>query len=230
MKLSIITALHERYRLTRLFLGYYQELVVPGVTLDLFCAVSYGDERMEAILSDYPAWTQVRANNMPLPKKFGACLLPVIERSTDAVMILGSDDFVDARYVQRSLEALSYSGFVGTKTIEYLELGTDQMIRQTTPADAPIGAGRSVSVGLLRDLNWQLWDDDAEGLDNAMMQRMKLHGVHAHVIEGGALLDVKSDICQTAYRTVRKWPHTQIDAHAYLDKHFPTLKQPLLNW
>lgn len=233
MKLAIITALHKRYGLTRLFLDYYQRLGVPGVELGLFCAVTRGECRMRELVSEHAQWNAAHAVNMPLTLKFAANVANVRNWQPDAMMILGSDDFVDPAYILASLEHMQGADFVGTNTVHYMELGTDQIIRQTVPGP-PIGAGRVLSRRLLDYFDWHPWDDDCSALDRSMMNRMQIEGILPETHESGALLDVKSrdqygqDTNQTTYRTVRKWDHAPVDGHAFLNKHFPQLIEPLL--
>ena len=144
MKLAIITALHERYRLTRLFLEYYQELQVPGVELGLFCAVTHDEHRMQEMLKGYPGWTSAATHNKPLTQKFAGCLVIANFWQPDAVMILGSDDFVSAGYIESAVNLLDGADFIGNESVHYMQLGTDQVIRQYTN-ERPIGAGRVLS-------------------------------------------------------------------------------------
>lgn len=234
MKLAIITALHGRYRLTRLFLDYWRTLDVPGVELLLSCAITTDEYKMrEMVTREYPEWSPVYAPNMPLTTKFAANMQNVEAWKPDAMMIIGSDDFVTPSYIQRSIDAMQCADLVGTHTVYYMEYGTDQIIRQHVTGD-PIGAGRVLSRRLLEHLEWMPWDTATPSLDMSMMHQMKLNGILPEIIEEDAMLDVKSkdqhgqDTNQTTYRTVRKWNHTPIDGHAFLNEHFPQLIRPLL--
>lgn len=239
MKLAIITALHERYGLTRLFLKYYSELVVDGVELGLFCAVTKTENKMHQLVEDFPMWTPTFTENKPLTHKFASSMAHI--KDYDAMMIIGSDDFINAGYITEGVKRLASADYIGGNMIHYLNLGTEHMIKQWDVLGNPIGAGRMLSRNLLEHLDWMPWDFSTPGLDNSMVQKMLYEGIVPEVMEnyeafGGAMLDVKMkdghgiEMNQTPYSTVRRWPHQQVNAQSYLDKYFPSLKQTLLTW
>ena len=230
MKLAIITALHQRYRLTRLFLDYYQRMDVEGVDLGLFCACTEGDYDMQHVATSFPSWKVSTAENMPLVPKFAANMPKARQWGADAVMILGSDDFVSARYIERAAERVLKHGFVGNMIVHYIDMGTDQMIMQWDMGGRPIGAGRAIAAPVLDAVDWYPWlDDDTIGLDRSMLLRLGEVNpcvlMHQH-----GLLDCKDGVNQTPYKTVRSWPHEEVDSCLYLSEHFPSIKNTLLNW
>jgi len=238
MKLAIITALHGRYELTKLFLEYYQDLAVEGVELGLFCACTTGEYEMRDIVESYPGWNVSFSSNLPLTRKFGANLPKAREWGADAVMILGSDDFVSADYAQTMVHWVAKSiQFVGNRIVHYIDLGTDQVIQQWDMGGRAIGAGRVLFKELLDELNWYPWlDDETTGLDKSMLMRLNEVSCNKVIKSHPGLLDCKltdskgNGLNQTAYDTVRSWPHEQVDAYKYLDEHFPAIKERLLEW
>ena len=237
MKLAIITALHERYRLTRLFLDYYQRLNVEGVDLGLFCTCTTSEYKMRDLVAEYPLWNASTADNSPLTRKFAASMPPAKEWGADAVMILGSDDFVNADYVRRMLDVPGHVGFVGNRRVHYIDLGTDQLISQWDMAGRPIGAGRVLFRSVLDRMDWHPWlDDETTGLDKSMLLALNAINCAKIVKDHPALLDCKErNDCghsanNTPWETVRRWPHESIVADRYLTEHFPELKQTLLTW
>ena len=177
-KLAIITALHERYRLTSIFLHYYAHVLnVPGVIVHLLCAVTTNEYKMRDLLSNYLQWERVYTVNSPLTYKFAANMEGVKKFNPDAMLILGSDDFVDADFIYEGLEKCEETGFAGTNEVHYLDYGTESMIRQWSIDGRPVGAGRFLSKRLLKELDWMPWDMDNTKLDNsnAKSRRSTMH-------------------------------------------------------
>ncbi len=238
MKLAIITALHERYKLTRLFLDYYQNLDIEGVELGLFCTCTTDEHKMHNLVSEYPEWQVSTAENMPLTRKFAANMPNVKDWKPDALMIMGSDDFASVGYIERAIKRIDQHQYIGNSLVHYINLGTDQMIMQSDLYGRPIGAGRMLSRSLLDRMKWNLWlDDETTGLDKSMAQHLAYHGVEPVMMSQHGLLDCKEltpyghSANRTAWETVRRWPHEPVEhPDRYLDEHFPTLKQTLLSW
>ena len=237
MRLAIITALHERYRLTRLFLRYWEEVVIGGVDLGLFCAVTTDEYKMrEYVLKHHAAWHVSYAENMPLTRKFAANLPAVRTWSPDALMILGSDNFTDIEYITSGIDRLKHADFIGTKAVHYLDMGSDQVIKQWSMDGRPIGAGRIISRELLDYANWNLWEKRDTRLDGSMYERIRWLGIVPDWIDRGTLLDVKArsedghSLNQTPFEAVRKSPYEPVSGKEYLNKHFPTIAQDLLAW
>lgn len=232
--LAIITALHGRYRLARLFLDYYRKLEVPGIELLLSCAISDSDDEMDAIVRDeFPGWHPVYAPNMPLPAKFAANMENVKAWKPDAMMILGCDDFVNSAYIQRGMELLDNAEWIAGNEVAYLKAGTDQVIIQRSTS--PIGAGRILSGELLSLFDWNPWKDDYGRLDAAMRHKLEERGIQAKLItdyarHGCALLDVKTDENRRSWARVQSSSSFRIDGRSYIEKHFPTIAEDLLTW
>ncbi len=239
MKLAIITALHGRYRLTRLFLDYWRTLDVPGVDLLLSCAISTDEYKMrELVTQEYPEWSPVYAPNMPLTGKFAANMQNVEAWKPDAMMIIGSDDFINAAYIAEGVRRMQNADFIGGNTVHYLKAGTQQMISQQGHM---IGAGRILSRPLLEFMEWHPWDNDNIRLDASMIQRLSWEGITPEVMTnyhqfGGAMLDVKTVNQygnvqnQRTFDSLRRSPHQNVNAHDYLHKHFHSIAETLLTW
>lgn len=193
---------------------------------------------MRDIVEGYTEWNVSYAENLPLTRKFAANMPGAREWDADAVMILGSDDFVSASYIDHMVNWTGKSvQFAGNRIVHYIDLGTDQIIQQWDMGGRAIGAGRVLFKELLDKVDWHPWlDDETTGLDKSMLLRLNDIQCNKIIKSHPGLLDCKltdtkgNGLNQTAYDTVRSWPHEQVDAYKYLDEHFPTIKERLLKW
>lgn len=115
-------------------------------------------------------------------------------RGCDAVMCVGSDDFVSHEYVEAAMR--SGSEMVRTEDVIFHDMGTGRTARTKMRR---MGAGRVLFRSLLDDLDWKPWPRDLErkldsGMDRRIHEVRTKQGrrVRQTVISGPPVLDVKT--------------------------------------
>ena len=253
MRIAIVTALHKRYRLTELFLAYYAKTWQSP----LFCVHDDNDLRMWSLVQQFPQWEHVEHANEPLADKWLSCmdLARRYEHTFDAVMILGSDDFIDAVYkahvetylhvVARDYaEKFSEVEFelpelqIQPRYVHYFDANTARLISRKHKRP---GAGVVLSNALLERLDWKPWRRGDRNIDGSMTQRLsQVYGddMPTAFIEDniGCILDVKTPTNMWSFdhlatnNVTAKSPVEHLDAEEYLQEHFPLIANHLLQW
>lgn len=233
MKLAIITALHQRYKLTGLFLGYYEALRIKGFNIGLFCSVTQGDGLMKEIVSAFPAWTPTPSVNRPLSDKFNASMPAVRDFDPDAMLLVGSDDFVNKKYITWTADALSGGHLVVPKQVYFYDTATNRLMwGMYTRA----GAGRMFSRECLKMCDYRPWPDQWDALDGGQDKRLSVENGYEWVRPddtdsfGGVILDVKTQENIWSFDHMLKRSHGFREPAPFLKKHFPSISGTLLNW
>lgn len=171
-RLGVLTALWRRPRVAEAALRHLADLAVPGVALTRLAVRSPEDPDPAP---DVPGVAYVDHPNAPLSDKWNAGVEAIRDAAgadLDAVMMMGSDDFVSAAYVRRAVEAvLDGASLVRSEDVVFYDAATGRAARARMPR---MGAGRVLSRGLLDLLDWRPWPDGLSlRLDGGMDRRIK---------------------------------------------------------
>jgi len=155
--LAILTALWKRPALSEIVLGHYLALragMLECGILSSVCAVySSDDEQIFLRNAHYTC-----ADNHPLSNKFNIGLSEIYREwgvAIDAVMVVGSDDLVNARYIVDAVELIKAGADVVLPFgVHILDLPKREAI--FIPRATP-GAGRVYGRELLDKVGWNLW-------------------------------------------------------------------------
>ncbi len=232
MKLGIVTSLWGRPRLTRLFGEYYDGLNIPGV--ELIKAAAYSEARDAAPLSD--SWIKVYADNDPRSDKWNAASQALAEHGPDAILIVGSDDFVHSRHIERGLEIiLQGQHLIHPRTCYFFDTVTRCLALGTF---SRVGAGRMISGELADSLDYVLWEPgQIRNIDRSMGLRMVGTPVEWH--PEPKVLDVKVqeergtniwsyDYLSSVAEQNEAWNWTEIhNPHGWLAQFFPRIANRL---
>jgi len=165
MRLGIATALWGRPHLTGRFLQYYAGLEVDGVELACVASVSPGDSEAP---ESAPGWHLVEAPNSPLAAKFVRAIRS-LRGQVDAVMVLGSDNFVSAAYIEEACQMVRQgAGWVQPSALYVYEADTGECAYVV--ADK-VGPGRVLSSRALDCCAWAPYPD-ADDYVNGNMDRL----------------------------------------------------------
>lgn len=200
MHVAVITAVWRRYMLTALYWRWAAHLTRwwAAHQVDLIAAVSDDEHEQLAVKAGAVA---VRVPNHPLGAKFNAALTAARDRGADAVLVMGSDDFLCERVAGALLAAaLAGAPYVGLEDLYFLDGRTGYLRywRGYRPPrrGEPAGCGRLLSRALLDQCDWQLWAPGIhKGMDHSAMRtaaaiaRPTLLNVRAL---GGCAVDVKT--------------------------------------
>ena len=187
MKLAFLTAAWRRRALTDLTLRRFARMRERSghlADIELVCA---GSERGESrTAAERHGWHYVEYPNSPLGRKWNAALASAKALDPDAVVIVGTDDWITDTLVPeyvRSLEAgAPFIGFVDLYVMRSRDLkairwkGYRHVSHTTHRAAEPVGCGRCLDRRTLESVGWTLWESRLErGLDgaafNALLER-----------------------------------------------------------
>lgn len=181
VRIAVLTCLWKRHALSARVLARYQairETLRGRVEVLLFAVGSEGDASRR-IAEDHGFHYTEHAND-PLGAKWNAGLAAIRGHDVDAVLIVGSDDLLDAGYFERCAAALQAGyTFIGLRDFYLFDLATLRLCYWPGYAEGsgrfgePIGLGRCLHRVLLERSDWRLWEDALNaGLDSSMMQRL----------------------------------------------------------
>jgi len=250
MKLGILTAIWKRPELTGIMLPYWSQMRVSGVELDPVAIVSPEDDMFIVPPTRY-GWDYEYAPNHPLSDKWNAGMQAMRARGVDAVMIVGSDNFITPTYLAyvRALLQEGYD-FLRLRDCWFYEAGSENLYHASP---ALPGAGRVLAASLLDRMDWQPWEPGkSRYLDMSMQHRMEQpaeptrqpnrpHDVPCfenHIV----CLDVKTDtnlwqwdeaherLIAPEGRELRFANVTRYDALPVLLRFFPSVASDLYEW
>lgn len=234
MNIVILTTLHsvtpERSRLTELFLDYY-----AGYG-DLVAVTSTVEEA--AIATDH-GWSTVVAPNNQLSTKWAAGMCAINTGAPpDAVMIVGSDDFMHPSWVDRCAKLINEGADMIVPRSCYLYDAPTGRACYMTKLHA-CGAGRVFSTRLLDKLDWCLWDTSSSLAwlpATAQERRLKKSGVSYKRVTidphdaGIPIVDVKCGDNLNSYDDLLRKTETMDIDPVWLWSHFPEVGEAMLNW
>jgi hypothetical protein len=192
MRLAILTAIHGRHGLARLWLGHYAAIraACPLDEVVLFAVVSPEDREPLAAALAAAGCRWVTCRNSPVAYKWQAGIefIRAVWPAVAAVSVYGSDDLASIGYIRLCLSRLA-SGDVafGPDRIHMVDAPTGRLRVWQGPHDSPsgkqpAGAGRCWPAAALDAMNWQLWPGPRDhGLDTLS---------HAATMNGGVRMEV----------------------------------------
>jgi len=210
MKIAIITAMWQRPELTDFVLSYYNDLrlsLKKTVEIGLFVAGSEGN--ISKNIAEKNGWNYVECPNFPVNQKFNCALRLARNFKPDAVIVVGSDDLLNANILKyyatrKDINSICF-GFKDAYIYDILfkeffrYKGYEFSQKVQHRAGEPVGTGRIFGRNILDRLNWYLWDNNIEinkSLDNNCKLRLLAHGFK---YETSFLRSVKG--CVLALRT-----------------------------
>lgn len=185
MHLGIVTTLWGRVRLTAIMGRYYDAINLPGVRLTKVAAYS----RREDAAPLSKDWVTVEAPNDPRADKWNAASEALADVRPDAVMIIGSDDFVHARHILKGVDLIRDGAkFVSPYSLYVFDAETRRL---GWGLFSKVGAGRFVSYEVCEQYEWKLWvPGETAYMDASMASRLR--GIEVTALEGACVLDVKT--------------------------------------
>lgn len=237
LRLALLMPVWRRRELTKAVLSHYARLrgllAADGLLLDLLVVGSEG-AASEALALGAGA-RYVEAPNSPLSFKFQAGITALRGLGHDAVVIVGSDDLMNAHAFDEIGRALD----AGHEIIDFRELYIFDLAsgRLVHFDRIYIGAGRVLARVLLDRLNWQCWRTAVDkGVDMTLDRDLglaeQIYPIRNFARRGVAIVDVKSE---SAGRSTNLWsletlmrtnggPRSHIEPRAFFDTYFPEFR------
>lgn len=153
-------------------MDYWDGLTVPNADLVFGASYSHDGNDWESELKRR-GWRGAFVPNKPLGRKHNAAM--VLLDDCDAVMVVGSDDFVSGSWVRYAASRMAHTDMVGLRSFYMYDPYTDRTLYLLA---TPIGGGRIYSSRILDKLNWQLWEPGRNrALDASAINRIGwIHG------------------------------------------------------
>lgn len=189
--LVIIIAIYKRPELTEIVLNYYKRLQKKY----LFKIVVAGSEGKPVKGVDY-----IEVPNFPLSNKNNLMMQRAKVHNPDAVVLLGSDDFICENVIKYYYELIKRkeTAVVGFYDLYFYSTEHD-ILSYYECGERSFGAGRYFPKTVLNKINWTGWYGEYDkGLDGNNMKVLEAKHIEHNVIKlseiGGFLLDVKHDL------------------------------------
>ena len=188
--LVFIIAIYKRPKLTNIVLNYYKRLQKKYP----FKIVVAGSEGKPVKGVDY-----IEVPNFPLTNKNNLMMQRAKEHNPDAVVLLGSDDFICENVIKYYYELIkrketSVMGFYDL----YFYSTEHDVLSHYDCGNKSYGAGRWFPKSALNKINWTGWTGEYDrGLDSNNLRVLENKGIVHKTIEladiDGFLVDIKHD-------------------------------------
>ena len=194
--ISIISAIWQRPLLTDIFLDsllrYKRDYGIDSV-------VAGSEKRNTANKCAMRGITYVEVPNKPLSGKFNAAARKAVEKfNPKALLILGSDDFVDDNLIKNYIHVIDEAQVFGIVDCYFYHTGSKEAMYWKGYTNfrqgETIGMARMVRTEVFNKLKKGLWPANINsGLDFNMMKRIKKIGAKQIIfpIKGMVALDIK---------------------------------------
>ena len=188
--LVFIIAIYKRPKLTKIVLNYYKRMQKKYP----FKIVVAGSEGQPVKGVDY-----IEVPNFPLTNKNNLMMQRAKEHNPDAVVLLGSDDFICENVIKYYYELIerketSVMGFYDL----YFYSTEHDVLSHYDCGGKSYGAGRWFPKSALDKINWTGWSGEYDrGLDGNNLKVLESKGIQHRTIEladiDGLLVDIKHD-------------------------------------
>lgn len=180
MKLGVVTALWGREQITRLCLRRIAR-AAAGRDVEL---VAVTDEPVNGATARELGWRVFAHPNEPLSDKFNAGARALRDQ-VDAIVVLGSDDWVCDRFFGHWAALLAQAPVVGV--VDFWQVAVPSLHTVYYPGytkpgrrGESLGAGRGLRADVLDALDWQPWPPGLpRGLDGGMRTLLRQSGFDA---------------------------------------------------
>lgn len=215
IKIGIATPAYKRYNLLEKYCIYINEIknFAKKDNIEIIPILISDDKKIKKI-SIKNKIECLGSENIPLSTKWNNGISYFEDKNVDAVLILGSDNFVSYEIIKIYKEAILDENIdiLGFKDIYYWNDNRGYYFGGYTNnrRGEPIGAGRLLKKSALKVMSWKPWDvRKSKGLDRALNNRIKKLGLNQHVLELGQkegwILDVKGfDVSITRFKNIKR--------------------------
>ena len=186
-KICFLSAIWERPELTEVFLQYLKILEDKIPDIEIECVIVGSEGEVTQNLVEGFGFFYVEAENYPLSKKWNKGLKFTEKIDSDAVIIIGSDDFLSIGTIIQLCDAIrAGSLMVGLMDMHIFNTKNNNLYhwkgyknKQPNRQWETIGMARCISRKLLQKVNYSLWDEEDinRGLDGLMTRKIAKIGL-----------------------------------------------------
>ncbi len=175
-RIGILTCMWQRPELTEVVLTHYNDLkeqVRGEAELVMYAVGSEGDT--SRIIAERNGFNYVEWPNQPLGAKWNAGLRAMRDEAIDAVLIVGSDDLINAPLIELYVQELARGKkFLGILDMYFFDIITRRLMHwkgyTNERKGEVIGLGRCIHRDILEATNWTIWEDwRKSSLDYSML-------------------------------------------------------------
>lgn len=208
MKIAIVCAVYKRPELTAIFLNYYAQLK-KKYNVVLIAVGSEGD--ISRNICESNQWHYVEYPNNPLSFKVNRAFMEAKRFDVDAVIWIGTDDFMSEGLIQYYFENFSAEtpAVMGLSDLYFYSVFHDKTIHfkyhEDKGYEKSMGTARFCSRSVLEKVNYiMVPHTETRGIDFHAMENLKKHGVWEETFTmsqaGGICVDIKTDEVMTSYQ------------------------------
>lgn len=201
-----------------LFIHTIRRLIDKNGVARVICVGDNEDEKAVALSVDKRVeW--VNYPNKPLGSKWNASFSACAKHDPDAVLFVGSGDWLTDNWVEAGLKDLEHYDMVGRLDFMLLDISRQHGMRmchwhgytEKARQNEPIGIGRMIGRNMIKKLNYRPFEGRLDnGLDWSMYQAiLKLRG------KIGLLTD---DTARSLSISTDRWPNKHIFEQHYSQK------------
>lgn len=197
MDLTIVTAFHGRKELSKAFMWHLRHLRdATGMQLPLVFAFTDGSDFDNVSECMDFCDSAIQSPNRPLGKKWNDAVSAAFGDGAMRVMLLGSDDFASAEYVQHAAHERGDFVTLDRFTAYSPARGKAIEVVRSHPIYKGYGAGRVISSSFFRKCQKAVYDTVRnKGLDDSMEGKAIMNGIERRVssFKGIGVVDVKTE-------------------------------------
>ncbi len=211
-RLGVLTATWGRPKLTEHMMRHFAAIEFPNVEIIPLAVWSLGDPSPTPHVD---GWRYVEISNRPLGRKWNYGIRALMSLDVDAVMIVGSDDFISWSYFEIVLGVLKLGADIISVRDLYIYHPPEDFVLYCESMIP--GAGRVVTREAIEAVKGRLWDDDALiHLDASAVTRLRQTNLRRHNARdmkgrGYAVLDVKMSEGPNMWRVVSDEQNTYLE-------------------
>ena len=203
MKFLVLVPVYGRYDILKLFAEGLNVLKEQGYDIEVLAVGSSTEDMLVCRELDF---MYVNHRNI-LGEKLNAALKEAKKIDFDAMLMLGSDDILNAETLDFYQFAFSKEyRFVGFLDCYFFNMDTKGLIKwngyRGEREGEPIGAWRCFKRDLIEELNWELWGNQHHSIDYTMWEKIKsCRGIlKTKLREGMFICDLKTKANVTKFR------------------------------
>lgn len=188
--------------------------------------ICIGETFEEQMCCQYEGAQFIKHRNNPLGKKWNRGFIEAKLYDPDAVLFVGSSDWVSPNWVEETTKHLDKYDLIGKRDFQLLDIGDKNTYRfchwmgyeDKRRIDEPIGIGRILSARILDKMNWRpIQDDLNSSIDYSMYNRI--------LGAGGKVKIVNDPGIHSLSISTYKWPNMHKFNDHYSNK-LPSLRVP----
>lgn len=232
MRLVITTMAWKRYDILTLWCRHIRDLQRElREEVEIIGHVCGSEDEAERI-SNHFGMEYNYADNMPLGSKANIRIEYARTLKPDAVLFLGSDDFINIDLIRYYIKKLD-EGFEEIAPMDIYYIDSINKVSAYSPGYVNHRIGESLAVGrclkasVLDKLGWKLWNPAVhKGIDGSSRDAIAIVGKKKHTYylkeKGLMIVDVKNQDSISSFMMRDHWDYCEND---YITSLIPTLKE-----